>query len=102
MHLRAKHVALTAIVLALLLAGAFLGWRQQTSRAAKPVRDPVQTVKLAQAEQRTVPLSVNANGFVTSINTVDVRPQTQNIVRAIHVREGQEVKPGDLLFTLDE
>lgn len=59
-------------------------------------------VKTALAEQKTIPITVSANGYVTAINTVDVRPKVQNIVREIHVKEGQFVKAGQLLFTLDE
>lgn len=61
-----------------------------------------QSVKTATAEQKTIPVTVHANGYVTAINTVDVRPQVQNIVREIHVKEGQFVKAGQLLFTLDD
>jgi multidrug efflux system membrane fusion protein len=61
-----------------------------------------QAVKTALAEQKTIPVNVHANGYVTAINTVDVRPQVQNIVREIHVKEGQFVKAGQLLFTLDD
>lgn len=44
---------------------------------------------------------VRANGYITAIKTVEVRPQIQNVVRAIHVKEGQDVIAGQLLFTLD-
>jgi RND family efflux transporter MFP subunit len=33
---------------------------------------------------------------------VDIRPQTTNVVSKIHIKEGQTVKAGDLLFTLDD
>lgn len=61
-----------------------------------------QSVRTALAERKTIPITVHANGYVTAINTVDVRPQVQNIVREIHVKEGQFVKAGQLLFTLDD
>jgi RND family efflux transporter MFP subunit len=32
---------------------------------------------------------------------VDVKPQTNSVVTKVHVRDGQYVKAGDLLFTLD-
>lgn len=34
-------------------------------------------------------------------NIVDVRPQISNVVKEVHIKEGQEVKKGQLLFTLD-
>ncbi|RBA23965.1 efflux RND transporter periplasmic adaptor subunit [Herminiimonas fonticola] len=79
---------------------AYLGLRAPAEHGKKS--DNVQIVKTAIAEQKTIPIKVLANGYVTAINTVDVRPKVQNIVRTIHVKEGQFVKAGQLLFTLDE
>ncbi|WP_293777387.1 efflux RND transporter periplasmic adaptor subunit [uncultured Oxalicibacterium sp.] len=59
-------------------------------------------VRSTVAKQQTVPLTVQANGTVSAITMVEVRPKVQNIVRAVHVKEGQFVKAGQLLFTLDE
>jgi RND family efflux transporter MFP subunit len=39
---------------------------------------------------------------VVSLNSVDLRPQVTNTVSAVHVKEGQFVKSGQLLFTLDD
>lgn len=88
----------TAIVV--IGVGAYFGLRGKTEQK-KPER-PSQIVKTTVAEQKTIPIRVYANGYVTAINTVDVRPKVQNIVRTIHVKEGQFVKEGQLLFTLDE
>ena len=79
---------------------AYLGLRAPAEHGKKS--DNAQIVKTAIAEQKTIPIRVLANGYVTAINTVDVRPKVQNIVRTIHVKEGQFVKAGQLLFTLDE
>jgi len=62
----------------------------------------VQAISSAIAEQKSIPLTVQANGYVSSITLVEVRPKVQNIVRTVHVKEGQFVKAGQLLFTLDE
>jgi multidrug efflux system membrane fusion protein len=91
---------LVGTVVVLAGAGAWLALRGDTEQTRQP--DPAQVVKTAIAEQKTIPVTVYANGYVTAINTVDVRPQVQNIVRVIHVQEGQFVKAGQLLFTLDD
>lgn len=65
-------------------------------------RQSAQTVRTTVAEKKSIPITVQANGYVTAINTVDVRPRAQNIVRTIHVKEGQFVKAGQLLITLDD
>lgn len=88
-------------VLAALGAGAYLVMRPKTDLAVAKVRNPAQAVKTIIAEQKPIPVTINVNGNVSAINTVDVRPQIQNIVRTIHVSEGQEVQAGQLLFTLD-
>lgn len=59
-------------------------------------------VTLAAAQKRDVPVTVQVNGSVVSLNSVDLRPQVTNTVREVHVKEGQFVKQGQLLFTLDD
>ncbi|MDB5796376.1 MAG: efflux transporter periplasmic adaptor subunit [Paucimonas sp.] len=97
----------SGIVLILaVLAAAGGGWwyyaNNNSQRAAAEPRVPVQAVKTALAQKRTVAVTLRANGNVTPFNIVEVRPQAQNIVRQVHVREGQDVKAGQLLFTLDQ
>ncbi len=59
-------------------------------------------VTLATAEKQDVPVTVQVNGSVVSLNSVDLRPQVTNTVSGVHVKEGQFVKAGQLLFTLDD
>ena len=58
-------------------------------------------VQVASAQVQTVPLSVRAVGNVQAYATVAVRPQVTGQLEAVHFTEGQEVKKGDLLFSLD-
>jgi len=103
MRLTFKYV-LTAAGVAVLGAAAVGGYYAMSSGRKTVVRaahDASQTVKTVVAEQKSIPITITVNGNVVAINTVDVRPQIQNVVRAIHVVEGQEVRAGQLLFTLD-
>lgn len=95
-----KKYLLIGAAIVVLGAGAYFGLRGKAEPGKKPAS--VQIVKTAVAEQKTIAIKAYANGYVTAINTVDVRPKVQNIVRTIHVKEGQFVKAGQLLFTLDE
>ena len=70
--------------------------------AGTPAQAPAALVTLATAERQDVPVTVQVNGSVVSLNSVDLRPQVTNTVRAVHVKEGQFVKQGQLLFTLDD
>ena len=99
MQINKKRLWIAAIVLVVIVIG-LVAIRFILSSSAKQ-RNPVQTVKTALSEQKEMQVMVRANGYVTAIKIVEVRPQIQNIVRAIHVKEGQDVVAGQLLFTLD-
>jgi len=59
------------------------------------------SVSAVRALQRDVEVQLEATGTVTAAHIVDVRPQVSSVVTRVHVREGQSVKAGELLFTLD-
>ncbi|SDD12976.1 RND family efflux transporter, MFP subunit [Cupriavidus sp. YR651] len=91
-----------AILVVLVVGGAgWFGWK--TWFAPKPVAKAPDATAVATAivQQGDVPLEVTANGTVTAMQTVEVRPQVSSTVQTVHIKEGQTVKPGDLLFSLD-
>ncbi|HET6598800.1 MAG TPA: efflux RND transporter periplasmic adaptor subunit, partial [Burkholderiaceae bacterium] len=59
------------------------------------------SVTTVRAQQRDVDVTVEATGTVTALNSVDVRPQVSSVITRVAIREGQFVKAGQLLFTLD-
>ena len=97
---RKNRVVIAIGVLAILIV-AFVAIRAVFFSSDKRQRNPALTVKTALSEQKSVPVNIRANGYVTAIKTVDVRAQIQNVIRAVHVKEGQDVTAGQLLFTLD-
>lgn len=96
----ARSSILIAAVLLLSASGAYYYKNLPGPAAAKAA--PAQSIRSGVAQQKDVAVVVRANGYVSALNTVDVRPQTQNIVRQVHVLEGQDVRAGQLLFTLDQ
>ena len=62
---------------------------------------PAISVTSAPALRRDLPIQLEATGAVVPVTSVDVKPQLTSVVTAVHVREGQFVNKGDLLFTLD-
>jgi multidrug efflux system membrane fusion protein len=58
-------------------------------------------VTTATAALRTVPIQVQAIGNVEAFSTVSVKAQVAARVEKAYFTEGQDVKKGDLLFTLD-
>lgn len=103
-----KKTAAFALAGVLIVAVAGGWWRMSGDRAvtkdtkgeARPAAAAL--VTLATAEKQDVPVTVQVNGSVVSLNSVDLRPQVTNTVSAVHVKEGQFVKAGQLLFTLDD
>lgn len=73
------------------------------SAPSSPGRAPAAPVAVTtyQAKQRDFEVALNAIGTVTPLSSVDVKPQTTSLVTRVHVKEGQFVKAGELLFTLD-
>jgi membrane fusion protein, multidrug efflux system len=80
----------------LVLAGCKPAGSAPVVAAAPPV--PVQT---AIAQQLDVPRLIPAVGVVQALRTVAVKSQVDGMIASIHFREGDEVKAGDLLVTLD-
>lgn len=98
--------ALLASMLLLGAAAGWLLWTAETSKAASANKTAINTQSIAVTSQRvqrqTVPVQLKTTGTVTSLNSVDIRPQLSNIVSQVHIREGQTVQAGELLFSLDE
>jgi membrane fusion protein, multidrug efflux system len=63
---------------------------------------PPTVVNLVSPLRQDVPILLQANGTVMPVSSVDLHPQTTNTIRTVHIKEGQFVKAGDLLFTLDD
>jgi multidrug efflux system membrane fusion protein len=58
-------------------------------------------VEVAAVVSGPIRLSDEFNGRVASINSVDVRARVTGYVDEVAYREGDSVKPGDLLFVID-
>ena len=65
-------------------------------------KDQVTPVTVTKVIQKTVPVQVSAIGKVQADATVSVTPQAGGRVTGVFFKKGQDVKEGDLLFTLDE
>jgi membrane fusion protein, multidrug efflux system len=58
-------------------------------------------VTIARVKRQSVPVSLNSIGTVQSLRAVIVKSQVDGVIEQIHFKEGDEVKAGDLLVTLD-
>jgi multidrug efflux system membrane fusion protein len=68
--------------------------RGGASREAVPVL-------VATATQKSVPIQVRAVGNVEALATVSIKSQVTGVLTKVHFTEGQNIKKGQLLFTID-
>lgn len=85
----------------ILLAVSLAGLAGCTQKAQTAAPAPAVPVTVAVAEQKTVPLTVRAIGAVEPYSTVEVKSQVAGQLVTVHFTEGQDVRKGQLLFTLD-
>jgi len=94
-----RSVPLFFLILALVvMLGACS--RDKAESKAPPVVAAV-PVAVAPVEQKSMPLQLLAIGTVEAFSTVSVRAQVGGELIRVHFNEGQDVKKGDLLFTID-
>ena len=61
-----------------------------------------QTITSIVVEKKDIPLIIEATGTIVSNSIVDIRPMVTNTVTKIHIKDGQDVTEGQLLFSLDD
>lgn len=98
--MRTRNAVIGACLLA--LVGAALYHRLQPADTQSRKAAPEQAVSVVPARLQDMPVLIDVNGSVASLKTVEVRAQTSNLIQKIHVKEGQFVREGQLLFSLDD
>jgi multidrug efflux system membrane fusion protein len=94
-----KALAITATLITGALLLIFMTRSEGTPQLEKPAA--FVPVKVAVAEQRPVPVQLQAVGTVEAFATVSIKSRVDGQLVAVHFREGQDVKKGELLFTID-
>src|SRR5712671_5470361 len=67
----------------------------------QPPPPPSFPVQLPTVEQKDVPIYLEALGHVDPITSVALRSRIEGNLRGVFLKQGQEVKKDDLLFTID-
>jgi multidrug efflux system membrane fusion protein len=90
-------------IAATLMAGAFtlIFMTRSEGTPQREKREPLIPVKVAAAEQKAVPVQLQAVGTVEAYATVSIKSRVDGQLVKVHFREGQDVKKGELLFTID-
>jgi membrane fusion protein, multidrug efflux system len=102
-----KNPAAVSLFFALVLVGCTDSpGTGQGSRAsgvlARPQDASAVPVVVAKVERRSIPIELHAIGAGQAFKTVSVESQIAGIVKEVHYRQGQVVRKGDLLVTLDD
>jgi RND family efflux transporter MFP subunit len=71
-----------------------------SAAASAPAGGPA-SVTTVKAQKKDLNVTLKASGTVVPLNVVDVRTQMNSTIKSVHFKEGQFVKAGQLLFTLD-
>jgi RND family efflux transporter MFP subunit len=106
--MKSKHIGIIAGIVAAVGAGTWYskgapdshvdGAAAQGGKGAQPPA----VVDVVVPHRQDVAVVQQANGTVTPIRTVDLHPQTTATIRQVHIKEGQFVKAGELMFSLDD
>ncbi len=92
----------TALIVGVLVVLAIAAWaltRPAKAKLAAPTAIPVRVVNVAQQD---IARYVSGIGSVLSLHSVVIRPQVDGILTKLLVKEGQLVKAGDLLASIDD
>ena len=90
-----------AVILVVAVVAAWV-WRNQSGATDVKIRgEKAIHVVTAVIKQDNVSVRLTANGTVSPQQTVAVRPQLSAVIRSVHIKEGQFVRQGERLFTLD-
>jgi multidrug efflux system membrane fusion protein len=102
---RSSWILLISAALAILVGYFFFSpWpatkSEARSRRGRAAREAV-PVAVASVVQKNIPIQLRAVGTVEAYSTVSVKPQVTGTLTRAHFKEGQDVRKGDLLFTID-
>ena len=87
--------------LGLLLVGSAFFSACSSSKSEEPKVRPAVPVTVAPVVQKSVPIQIRTIGNVEAYSTVSIKAQVGGTLTGVHFKEGQDVKKGDLLFTID-
>lgn len=67
----------------------------------KKMELPPSSVEIGKVIQKDSPIYVYAVGNTQANNTIDIRSQVTGVLKKAHVKEGQKVESGQLVYTID-
>ncbi|WP_256345193.1 efflux RND transporter periplasmic adaptor subunit, partial [Pseudomonas sp. F1002] len=98
MHIQRKP----ALIVGVLVVLAVVAWVVTRPAKTKLTASSAIPVRVISVKQQDIPRFVSGIGSVLSLHSVVIRPQIDGILTKLLVKEGQLVKAGDLLATIDD
>src|SRR5476651_1684598 len=99
MSKQTRNVIAASLILVVIAITSWSLTRPATAKVSAPAAVPLRVVNVVQED---VPRFVTGIGTVLSLHSVIIRPQVDGILTKVMVKEGQLVKEGDLLATIDD
>jgi multidrug efflux system membrane fusion protein len=96
-----KHPVITIVVVVVVLIGGILALRSFFRTPARPPAPSAIPVSVGLAKTGSIDIYLDALGTVTPVYTVTVTSRVVGELTAVTFMEGQMVKKGDLLATID-
>ena len=91
------------VILIIVVGGGFWVYKQSPNwKASADIAAAELRPKTAVVEQRDIRFSVPAAGEISPAEQVSVKPEINGRIEKLPVDIGDEVKAGDLLFSLDD
>jgi multidrug efflux system membrane fusion protein len=84
-----------------LAAGLMLAGCERAGSAQAPAPPLAVPVTAGEAVEKSVPIQLTAVGNAMAYTTVGIKSQINGQLVQVHFKEGQDVRTGDLLFTID-
>ena len=98
MHIQRK----TALIVGALIIVAVAAWVFTRPAKTKLVASTTVPVRVINVVEQDLPRYLSGIGSVLSLHSVVIRPQIDGVLTKLLVKEGQLVKAGDLLATIDD
>jgi multidrug efflux system membrane fusion protein len=95
----------TLVTIVVLIAGLLILRFGKSARSGGKEGEPQKLqavpVTIASAIQKAVPIELRTFGTVQALASVAIKSQIGGILTEVRIKEGQDVKKGDLLFAID-
>lgn len=99
-----RYRRLLPAMLAILIAGIWGCGAQNTGDQGTQSADSQSCIPVDTAEVKNRDLEeiIRSIGTIEAFQTVTVKPETEGTIETVHFKEGQKVKKGDLLYTIND